>query len=328
MKFTSLQNTLEESAQKYPDKTLLFHRGQSQTYGQTEAASNTLAATLQNLGVVKGDRVALVLDNIPEYPIAYYAILKIGAAVVPLCADTRIGSLSRALSHAEAKAIIVGSNNSALLANCHKTLPALRAVVVVGSPKLDPPKGVQVLEIANILEENDSFCRSVSTLDDLASLMYTSGTTAEPKGVMLSHRNLLANTFSIITYLRLQPKERVGLVLPFFYSYGTSVLLTHVAVGGTIVSLGSMAFPAAVLQGLQDYQCTGFPGVPSTFARLLHFGAFDQYDLTVLEYITQAGGPMTPALTEKLQKALPHVRIFVMYGQTEAGPRLSYLPPE
>jgi acyl-CoA synthetase (AMP-forming)/AMP-acid ligase II len=89
-----------------------------------------------------------------------------------------------------------------------------------------------------------------------------------------------------------------------------------------------MAFPAAVLKGIQELRCTGLSGVPSTFARLIQFSALDQFDLSSLRYITQAGGPMTPALTGKLKRAVPDVRIFVMYGQTEASARLSYLPPE
>ena len=102
----------------------------------------------------------------------------------------------------------------------------------------------------------------------------------------------------------------------------------YARIGATVVVLGSLAFPASVLQGIQNHKVTGFSGVPSTFARLIHFKSFNKYDTSSLRYVTQAGGPMTPALTEKLKRAMPQVKVFVMYGQTEAAPRLSYLPPE
>jgi acyl-CoA synthetase (AMP-forming)/AMP-acid ligase II len=164
--------------------------------------------------------------------------------------------------------------------------------------------------------------------DALAAIIYTSGTTGRPKGVMLAHRNLVANVRSIVAYLELGPRDVVGMVLPFYYVYGNSVLHTHLAAGGTIAHAGSMVFPTAVLKEMARRGCTGFSGVPATFARLLSLSSFDGHDLSALRYVTQAGAAMTPQLVTRLRERLPSVRIFVMYGQTEASARLSYLPPE
>jgi acyl-CoA synthetase (AMP-forming)/AMP-acid ligase II len=204
-------------------------------------------------------------------------------------------------------------------------------VVCHGAPQLEPSGqgGFGVVELPRLLESGSAELHAAPSSDlELGSIIYTSGTTAHPKGVMLSHRNLVANTRSIVEYLALTASDVVAMVLPFFYSYGNSVLHTHIAVGGTIAAVGTMAFPAAVLAGIKEHRCTGMPGVPSTFARLLQSSLLAKHDLSSLRYLTQAGGPMTPALTEKLRQALPHVRMFVMYGQTEATARLSYLPPD
>src|SRR6476661_3801729 len=144
---------------------------------------------------------------------------------------------------------------------------------------------------------------------------------------MLSHRNLVAHVRSIVEYLALRPSDRVAMVLPFYYVYGNSVLHTHLCAGATIVQAGSMTFPAEVLKRIASHGCTGFSGVPATFARLLEVSGLAGYDTTSLRYITQAGAAMTPALTARLRAAFPSVQIFVMYGQTEAGARLAYVPP-
>jgi len=161
-----------------------------------------------------------------------------------------------------------------------------------------------------------------------AAIIYTSGTTGRPKGVTLSHGNLAANVRSILQYLNLGPTDRVLNVLPFYYSYGNSVLHTHLAVGGTLILENNLLYPHNVLTTLARERATGFSGVPSTFAILLSRASLENHDLSSLRYMTQAGGAMAPALIERLRRAVPHIRFFVMYGQTEATARLAWLPPE
>jgi len=303
---------LRDSAARQPEQRAFVRRGQATSYGELDRLSGRLAAALRDLGVRRGDRVALVLDNVVEYLIAYYGILKAGAVVVPLCPDTRTGMLTYAIGHCEATAVILERENSSLLEGQSAAVPSLRQVISLGPPRLGDEGDLRVAELAALTGSTEELHDAGTGGDDLASIVYTSGTTGHPKGVMLAHRNLLANIRSIVEYLELCSSDSIGMVLPFFYVYGNSVLHTHICVGGTIVHVGSMAFPAAVLKGIAENRCTGFSGVPSTFARLIQLSSLDQFDLSSLRYLTQAGGPMTPALTEKLKRALPHVRIFVM----------------
>lgn len=162
-----------------------------------------------------------------------------------------------------------------------------------------------------------------------AEIIFTSGSTGKPKGVMISHKNLIANTASIVKYLQLTPDDRMLVVLPFYYCYGLSLLHTHLRVGGSIVFNNAFIFLGGVLKSLLDYKCTGFAGVPSHFQILLRKSdSFKQTRFPDLKYVTQAGGKLAPIFIDEFREAHPDVRFVVMYGQTEATARLSWLPPE
>ncbi len=162
-----------------------------------------------------------------------------------------------------------------------------------------------------------------------AEIIFTSGSTGKPKGVMISHKNLIANTSSIVEYLQLTQDDRMLVVLPFYYCYGLSLLHTHLRVGGSIVFNNSFIFLGGVLKSLVDYKCTGFAGVPSHFQILLRKSdSFKQTSFPDLKYVTQAGGKLAPVFIDEFRQAHPEVRFIVMYGQTEATARLSWLPPE
>jgi long-chain acyl-CoA synthetase len=163
--------------------------------------------------------------------------------------------------------------------------------------------------------------------DDVAVIIFTSGSTGTKKGVMLTHKNLIANTRSIISYLNLTETDRVCVVLPFFYCYGASLLHTHIRVGGSLV-LNQSPFLGSVIRDIDTFQCTGFAGVPSTFQILINKTPFLRQKFPSLRYMTQAGGQLPEKYIRMLAESYPEKKIFVMYGATEATARLSYLPPE
>jgi acyl-CoA synthetase (AMP-forming)/AMP-acid ligase II len=165
--------------------------------------------------------------------------------------------------------------------------------------------------------------------NECAEIIFTSGSTGKPKGVMISHRNIIANTSSILDYLNLTADDRMLVVLPFYYCYGLSLLHTHLRIGGSIVFNNSFIFLGTVINNLQKYECTGFAGVPSHFQILLRMSdSFKTTSFPSLRYVTQAGGKLATVFIDEFREAFPGVKFFVMYGQTEATARLSFLPPE
>lgn len=172
-------------------------------------------------------------------------------------------------------------------------------------------------------EETDEEFNTETT----AEIIFTSGSTGKPKGVVISHKNLVSNTESIVQYLELKQDDRMLVVLPFYYCYGLSLLHTHLRVGGSIVLNNSFIFLGSVIRDLKEYRCTGFAGVPSHFQILLRKSdSFKTTEFPDLRYVTQAGGKLPFIFIDEFRESHPSVRFIVMYGQTEATARLSYLP--
>lgn len=325
---TSLVDLLRAPAQRSPGRQAILHRGAVIHYGDLWREVRRAANALRAGELQPGDRVALLIENSIEYVIAYYAVLQAGGVAVGLNSTMRGPELVRNVTHCAATALIAMPGHPelpGLIAACG-TLRQVVSTPATGPAGKAPEKAVAWDEWLATADDADV----PATIDPLApaSIIYTSGTTGDPRGVTLSHRNLVANTLSILEYLGLTETDRIVNVLPFHFSYGNSVLHTHLAAGGSLVLENSLTYPHLVVQAMADQRATGFSGVPSTYALLLQRVKFGDFDLSSLRYLTQAGGAMAPALTERLLGALPGVRLYVMYGQTEATARISYLPPD
>lgn len=292
----------------------LRHLDIALTYEELRHLTLQMAGRLQAAGVQPGDRVALLVENSPEYVFSFFAVLALGAAVIPLNPENTAHSVQ------------------AVLANCGARGCVLRERT---RDRIDPGGTLPVLALLeNRFDTNrDALAGWAAPAPAapgpgaLAALLYTSGTTGQPKGVMLTHANLLANTASIVEYLALTQDDSTVTVLPFFHSFGNSILLTHLAAGACVHIENRFTYPAKVVETLQQARPTGFSGVPATFYILLHRTNFLHCDWSFLRYISQAGGGMRVETIQRLRQAMPQTAIFIMYGQTEASARLSYLDP-
>lgn len=332
---TLIHHFLEDSARKYPDKIAIIHDDVRASYSTINNMADNLANNLINLGITIGERIPFILDNSLEYVVTYYGILKAGAVAVPLNTDMKPGSLNPLLKELEPKILISSTKFERLLQATDLTIPGLE-IIIISKPKLSWVS----TEHKVLLFEDLVSCFSASqppslpaklTINSLASIIYTSGSTGKPKGVMLSHGNIVANSNSICQYLRLTGKDIQMVVLPFFYVMGKSLLNTHFAVSGTVVLNNRFAYPATVLRQMVDENVTGFSGVPSTYAYLLHRSPLAVYreKLESLRYCSQAGGHMSRQIKKELRAVLPeHTKIYIMYGATEASARLTYLDPD
>jgi long-chain acyl-CoA synthetase len=291
-------------------------------YAALWTLARRFAGALAARGIGAGDRVALLLGNSIEAVAATYGTWLAGAALVPLNVQARARDYAVWLAHAEPR-LVVHEAGSAEVHAALATLDSQLERIALGDGDAHALPWTRAVDPQAPID-----AAAAVAPGDLAQILYTSGTTGAPKGVMLSHGNLAANVDSIIDYLALDARDSIVSVLPFYYSYGASVLHTHLAVGARLCLEPNLVFPQVVVERLARERASGFSGVPSTFALLLDRADLGAFDLSALRYLTQAGGPMTPALTQRLRAALPLAKLYVMYGQTEATARLAWLPPE
>ncbi len=290
---------------KHNEKKLILGTQESISYRDAykiiEDISEALAKKYE-----KGEKILLLSDNSVFFVCAYFGIIKAGCICVPV--DTKITE----------------KHMKYILDTC-----GIKSIYVQEKylEKIDLDKYETITE-KTIPSGFKNMTRIDTDDNDDAVIMFTSGSTGTPKGVILSHKNIIHNTESIISYLNLTSLDIMETVLPFFYCYGTSLLHTHIRVGGSLVLNNRFMFPSTVISDINEYGCTGFAGVPSTFQIILRMTRFEETPMPSLRYVTQAGGKLADHFICKLKEALGDKKIYIMYGQTEATARLSYLPPE
>jgi acyl-CoA synthetase (AMP-forming)/AMP-acid ligase II len=296
---------------KDPDRIALRFSGEDLRYGELTRRVFGMARRLREAGARPGDRVLLLDDNSPFWVAAYLGTQAAGCVSVPLPPNLPEADFAH----------VVGS-----------TRPRLVLAAPACARRLGGDVGDASLLTPNDLEAGTDMSPASFGADPdpdaLAALMFTSGSSGRPRGVMVSHRNIRANTESIISSLRLTARDRVMAVLPFHYCFGTSLLHTHLRVGGSLVVDRRFMYPEAILERMVETRCTGFAGVPSHFQILPRSSGLAEKSFPDLRYVQQAGGRLPPSDVEALGRALPGTDIFLMYGQTEATARLSCLDPE
>ena len=310
-----------------PDATAVVAGGRSVTYRDLRSNVARWSARLIGSGLAPGDCVVILGDNSLFQVVAYVATIYAGGAAVPLSRFTSAEDLRPQLEASRARWGFVERKYVERLRVASIGNRFERVWVDTGPDGGDLPAGWQC---ASALQSPDIDVGPpvARSLDDVAVINFTSGSTGTPLGVMVSHRNLGANTRSIVSYLALTRRDRALLVLPISYCFGASILHSHLAVGGSIVMASGFAYPERVLDQLIAGACTGFYGVPSTYQILLRRSTFSTRRYPDLRYMAQAGGHLAPAFINEIRAAFPSVPFYVMYGQTEATARLSYLAPE
>ncbi len=294
---------------KYLDKDFLLGPKEKISYTELYRKSQKLASYLKE-PTKDNEKILLISQNTVFFLIAYLGIIKSGRICVPLNPDIEASNLEYIVKQCKSEVIFVQNK----LINKH-----------------DFSRFIVVSDIEAAIENHVVKDRKSTDFgeEQCAEIIFTSGSTGEPKGVMISHKNLIANTNSIIEYLNLTQEDIMEVVLPFYYCYGLSLLHTHLRVGGSIVLNNMFIFLGSVLNDLQKYKCTGFAGVPSHFQFLLRKSdSFKKTYFPHLKYVTQAGGKLHNVFIKEFISSHPTIAFYVMYGQTEATARLSYLPLE
>ena len=300
----------EENVRRFGEYPALAFEGRVLTNTDQQRAANRMAHALRRLGVVPGDRVAVMLPNCPEVLQAYAAIWKAGAVAVPLLFLLAPDEVRRVLGHSGARVLLTAPE----LAFKAEGWDGRR--VLVGGESAEAP----ALE-ALVAAEPDAFPTVPRAPDDLAVILYTAGTTGQPKGVALSHRNLLANARSVAALYELDRERWALATLPLAHSYGLG-LTNASAILGTRAVLLRWFTPEGVLAAIERYRVQQMSGVPTMFVALLHHPEADRYDTSSMRLWGSGAAPLPVEIVEPFEKKFGG-RLLEGYGLTEAAPVVS-----
>jgi amino acid adenylation domain-containing protein len=322
-----LQDYLTVAANRFPDKVALVCGSRRLTYRQLEESSNALAAGLASRGIVRGDRVLIFADNTVETVVSFWAALKADGVAVLVNPLTKTDRLAYLLADCRPTALITDGHLEGVWKGVAQS-PHLKVLVVSG--RLDQALRAAVPTLAPfddlVAEGSTRPIPDNRNLDiDLAAIVYTSGSTGAPKGVMLTHRNMLTAATSISTYLGMIADDVILDALPLAFDYGLYQMIMAFRQGSRLVLERSFTFPAQVLKTASAEKITGFPGVPTIFAMLAEMKSLGQFDLSSVLFVTNTAAALPVKHIDFIKRAFPGARVYSMYGLTECK-RCTYLP--
>jgi len=312
---------LSHGAGRYPENVAVVFRDVSLTYRELEALTNRFARALTRLGVGKGARVCLLTTNCPEYVVAFYAIARVGAVASPMNPSYREREIEYQLNDTEAVAVVVHADLVPLVETVRARTRHLRHVIVIGPDASPTARSFAEL----IADESPAPPPRVEIHEDeLVALPYSSGTTGLPKGVMISHKNLVTNNIQFVACIRLRDSDRLMLFLPFYHIYGTMLMGAAVHTGATCVLMERFE-PVECMQLVQRHRVTLFFVVPPVILMLSNWPELAKYDLSSLRLTMVGAAPVAPELSRRFRQ-LTGVPVLQGYGMTEASP-LTHLNP-
>ena len=317
---------LETSTAKDPSKEAVVHGERRLSYAELDSLSTRLANALIDAGLQRMDRVGIYLEKCVDQVIAILAVSKADGVFVPINHLLFPDQVDHILRDCRPRAIVTSSARAGSIKEVLQGNANLDAVFTTTASDVIL-ENKQVLDVEDILTHGATEPPRPGAIgQDLAAILYTSGSTGPPKGVMLSHANLIAGSRIVSTYLKIDARDRIVSIVPFSFDYGLNQLLTGLEHGATVVLL-NFRFPNDVIQCLTQERITGLAGVPSFWSLLAQpSSSLHRHEFPHLRYITNTGGAMPQTVLAKLRESLPTTEVVLMYGLTEAF-RSTYLPP-
>ncbi|MFH0878169.1 MAG: long-chain fatty acid--CoA ligase, partial [Lentisphaerota bacterium] len=315
--FRPLPELLAESVERYPEKPAIFFNGKTTSFAAFALATDAVAGALAARGVQKGDRIGLYCINSDVFAVAYFGIVKAGAVVVPINLLLNPREISFILNDAGVRGLVYADVFAPAVQEFRASIPGLEFAVCIGKRKA----GEADVLFEEWMESGFSAPRlNWSPAEDLVAILYTSGTTGRPKGAMLTHRNLAANTWSVKEALRLAPGEDIFIVvLPMFHAFAaTACMLFPLLYGCAMVPLPRFD-PVQVAGAILAHRATHFLGVPSMYTSLLHLPEEHTPKLASLKYAISGGAALPVEVMKQFEERFGKL-IYEGDGPTECSP--------
>jgi len=313
-------DVLNKVAAEKGDKTAAFFANDTISYKELNIRSNKLAHGLIDLGIEPENMVSIMLPNSLEFLTAYFGVIKSGATMVPINIMFKVPAVEYILNNSEAKAVITSRGFLPLLKKCE--LDYLENIILVDE------KEEETIHIDEFADKSDKL-PELQNVDEqsVAACLYTSGTTGDPKGAMLTHHNLIYDTEATIEHLHVDDTGRYICVLPMFHAFAETVcMLMPIFLGADIV-IAEKFLPEKVLRTIQEKNVTFFTGVPTMYTALLNVKNRDQYNLSHLKLCLSGGAAMPQQIMKEFEETF-NVTIIEGNGPTETSPVAYANPPK
>jgi len=312
---------LTQTATRYPEHVAIVFNDVNLTYRELEALVNTFARSLLELGISRGQTVCLLMTNRAEYVISWFAIARIGAVACPMNPSYKEREIAYQLGNSDAVAIVVQQELLPLVEAVRTQAPTLEHIITVGSAASDQSMlPVHLLSFSHLLRTHPTtpLTGIEPGGEDLLALPYSSGTTGLPKGVMLSHKNLVYNACQSIATARITFEDRMLVFVPLYHIYGI-MLMGCAAMSGARLVLMERFDAGRCLQLVQEQRITLLYTVPQVLAVLHDWPHVEQYDLSSVRFTQCGAAPVPPALAYRFQEKTD-ITVMTSYGLTEASP--------
>lgn len=335
---------LEQVAEKYPDDEAVkfTDRDYRRTWKEFNEEAETIAKGFLEMGIRKGDHVAIWATNVPEWMLTFFACTKIGAVLVTVNTAYKVFELEYLLRQSDSKMLVMIDNFKKndyvqvvnelcpTLKDCkpgeydNPMLPYLKTVVYAGNQETAPAGMVHWKELYQKAEKIDdkTFREIYDSINpqDICNMQYTSGTTGFPKGVMLTHYNIVNNGKAIGDCMKFTHDDKLCIVVPFFHCFGMVLAMMACLTHATAMVPVDVYSPVKVMDALQNEKCTAFHGVPTMFIGMLEHPDFEKYDFSHMRTGIMAGSPCPIKVMEQVVEKMNMREITITYGQTEASP--------
>ena len=321
-----LHQLINQQAKKTPEAPALLFKDQQFSYAELDQQVESVVTGLLAKGLAPNDRVATYLPKLPENVFALFGTAAAGGVFVPVNPLLKPAQVGYILQDCNVSVLITSTQRLGLLTEVLTDCPDLQTVVVIEDelPELEQ-NHYQLLNWQQLTSSQSKIDPHNRIDADMVSILYTSGSTGNPKGVVLSHKNMVTGAHSVASYLRNTAEDRLLAALPFSFDYGFSQMTTAFSVGASVVLMDYL-LPRDVIRAIEKYTITGLAAVPPLWNQLAQL-EWPEATAQTLRYITNSGGAMPQATTTRLRESLPSTSVYLMYGLTEAF-RSTYLPPE
>jgi acyl-CoA synthetase (AMP-forming)/AMP-acid ligase II len=316
----NISELLARNARKYPHKDVIIEGNVSLSYADVDRTVNRLASSLKRLGIRQGDKVVIYMPNTKEFVYAYFAVLRLGALVVPTNARLVAEEMRYIIQHSEAKAVIAHDW-------IYKELQALVGELDVVWIKTGEEQDGWLSLAALIAEGASDEIRCSLNEDDEAAILYTSGTTGRPKGVLFTYRNILTVATMMALETKMSKESRLLHMMPLSHSAPLHLFfIGGMYVGATHVLSPSFS-PEALLTLVEQQQITHFFGAPVAYLLTAKHPHIHHHDLSSVQYWTYGGAPLSKNEVLFIKEQFRTNRLMCLYGLTESGPNGIYLAP-